>query len=342
MLRLIKSFIALFLLPFTAFGSSSIPAGITTSAGVTTGADSRFTAIPEAIRQVYSREVLYQALPNLRFSQFAKIKTDLLAVRGKSISFTKYLNLGGGGNLNENALLSATGISTAEVLIPVSEVGNAISLTELSLRTSLLDLLSQATNLLAANMAIFLDGQFRDTLLTTPNVVYGGTTAKTYTTLANGDGLSSYCIKNAVETLATNNAPRILGQYYVCVAHPHQLRQLRDDSNWINTQAYRGEGRNLFIGEVGMYEGVIFLDSTQMPSMNTAAVVTKYGSGYTASNGYEAVFFGDNAYAWAIALPPEIRDDGVTNYGRFVGLAWYGIWGTGLLETKNVVKALTA
>lgn len=311
--------------------------GETTSAGVTAGG---YTAIPQAVRDFYSREVLFQAQPRLRFAQFAKVKRDLQAVRGKSIVFVKYGNLAGGGSLEESDVLTPEGMTTSEIIVPVKEQANSIQVTEYLLRTSLLDVLGDASKLLANNMAVVLDSQFRDTVLQTTNVVYGGD-ATSATDIAAGDAFTTKTVKDAVETLATHNAPRINGDYYVCIAHPHQLRQLRDDANWINANTYMGR-RQLYIGEVGMYEGCIFIETTQMPKLASAALKAKYGSGVTLTEGYEAVFFGDNAYAWGIALDVELRDDGVVELGRKHTLGWYGIWGTGIIEEANIVKALTA
>ena len=312
--------------------------GETTSAGVNEGG---YVSIPQAVRDFYSREVLFQAQPRLRFLQFAKVKTDLQAVRGKSIVFTKYGNLTGGGSLEEKDVLVPEGMTTSEVVIPVKEQGNAIQVTEYLLRTSLLDVLGDASKLLANNMAVVLDRQFRDCVLATTNVVYGGATAKTLATLAAGDGLTSKTVKDAVEALAANNAPRIDGDYYVCFASPHQLRQLRDDKEWIEANVYMGR-RQLYIGEVGMYAGCIFIETTQMPTLTAAEITAKYGAGHSLTTGYEAVFFGDNAYGWGVALPVELRDDGVVELGRKHTLGWYGIWGVGIIEEKNIVKALTA
>lgn len=311
--------------------------GETTSAGSTEGG---YVAIPQAVRDFYSREVLFQAQPRLRFAQFAKVKRDLQAVRGKSIVFVKYGNLAGGGSLEESDVLTPEGMTTSEIVVPVKEQANSIQVTEYLLRTSLLDVLGDASKLLANNMAVVLDGQFRDTVLQTTNVVYGGD-ATSATDLAAGDGFTTKTVKDAVETLATHNAPRINGDFYVCIAHPHQLRQLRDDANWVNANTYMGR-RQLYIGEVGMYEGCIFIETTQMPKLNQEQLKAKYGSGVTVTEGYEAVFFGDNAYAWGIALDVELRDDGVVELGRKHTLGWYGIWGTGIIEEGNIVKALTA
>lgn len=311
--------------------------GETSSAGATEGG---YVAIPQAVRDFYSREVLFQAQPRLRFAQFAKVKRDLQAVRGKSIVFVKYGNLAGGGSLEESDVLTPEGMTTSEIIVPVKEQANSIQVTEYLLRTSLLDVLGDASKLLANNMAMVLDGQFRDTVLQTTNVVYGGD-ATGIADIVAGDAFNTKTVKDAVETLATNNAPRINGDYYVCIAHPHQLRQLRDDSNWINANTYMGR-RQLYIGEVGMYEGCVFIETTQMPKLNQQQIKAKYGGSPTITEGYEAVFFGDNAYAWGIALDVELRDDGVVELGRKHTLGWYGIWGTGIIEEKNIVKALTA
>lgn len=311
--------------------------GTTTSASANEGG---YAAIPQAVRDFYSREVLFQAQPRLRFAQFAKVKRDLQAVRGKSIVFVKYGNLQGGGSLEEKDVLTPEGMTTSEITCAVKEQANSIQVTEYLLRTSLLDVLGDASKLLANNMAIVLDGQFRDTVLATTNVVYGGT-ATSAATMTSTSAFTTKTVKDAVETLATHNAPRINGDYYVCIAHPHQLRQLRDDSNWINANTYMGR-RQLYIGEVGMYEGCIFIETTQMPHLNAAQLAQRYGEGLTITEGYEAVFFGDNAYAWGIALDVELRDDGVVELGRKHTLGWYGIWGTTILEEGNIVKALTA
>lgn len=332
MLTVFISFVAFALVCMTGFAFGETTSAIANSGG--------YTSIPEAVRDFYSREVLFQAQPRLRFAQFAKVKRDLQAIRGKSIVFVKYNNLTGGGSLEEDDVLTPEAMSTAEVVVPVKEQGNSTQVTEYLLRTSLLDVLGDASRLLANNMAVVLDGQFRDTVLQTTNVIYGNG-KKSLAALTATDYFNTVTVKDAVEILATNNAPRINGDFYVCIAHPHQLRTLRDDKEWIEANVYMGR-RQLYIGEVGMYNGVIFVETTQMPVLDSAKIQEKYGSSATITTGYEAVFFGENAYAWAIALDVELRDDGVIELGRKHTLGWYGIWGTGIIEEKNIVKALTA
>lgn len=308
------------------------------------GSGPGYVQIPEAVRDFYSKEVLFQAQPRLRFLQFAKVKEDLTAVRGKSIVFVKYDNLAGGGELDEDEVLVPQGMNTSEIQIAVKEQGNAVQVSEFLLRTSLLDVMGDASKLLANNMAKVLDTQFRNTVLATTNIVYGGQGTSTppagAANLVLGDGLDTATIKDAVEVLSGNDAPRFNNDYYVCFASPHQLRQLRDDPNWIEVNKYMGR-RQLYLGEVGMYEGVVFIETTQMPVLATAAFNTKYGVSLGIT-GYEGVVFGENAFGWAVALPVELRDDGVVDLGRKHTLGWYGIWGSEILEMKNVVRIVTA
>lgn len=299
-----------------------------------------YTALPEAVRAFYSKEVMFQAQPRCKFLQFAKVKRDLQAVKGKSIVFVKYSNITGGGSLNEDDTLTPVALAASEVTISVSEQANAIELTEFLMRTSLLDTLGDASKALANNLAEVLDKQFRDVALATTNVIYGNGAASSSAMTVNSV-FNAKTVKDAVEVLAMNNAPKFNGEYYVCFAHPKQIRQMMDDAEWQNANTYMGR-RQLYIGEVGMYAGVIFIDTTNMPYLTSAQVVTKYGGSFAPTKGCEAVIFGENAYAWGIALDVEMRDDGVKELGRKHTIGWYGIWGSGILEEGNIVRILTA
>ena len=72
---------------------------------------------------------------------------------------------------------------------------------------------------------------------------------------AGANELSVATIKDAVEILSTNNAPKIGGNYYICFVHPHQSRALRDDPAWINASNY-GAPEQLFSGEIGRIDDV--------------------------------------------------------------------------------------
>lgn len=57
---------------------------------------------------------------------------------------------------------------------------------------------------------------------------------------------------------------------------------------------------------------------------------------------YQAVLFGEDYYAMAVALPPEIRTDTPQDFQRELKLGWYGIWGTKSLNPTHGVIIETA
>jgi hypothetical protein len=77
-----------------------------------------------------------------------------------------------------------------------------------------------------------------------------------------------------------------------------------------------------------------------LPTGETA--LPGWGEPWGPTNGvYEAIMLGDNAFGHAISLPVELRDGGVLDFGREHALAWYSIWGWGVVTDSSVVKIIT-
>ena len=57
---------------------------------------------------------------------------------------------------------------------------------------------------------------------------------------------------------------------------------------------------------------------------------------------FQACIFGDAYYGIAWSLPVELRTNGVEDFGRVRSIAWYAIWGTGLLHNDYGVVIETA
>lgn len=308
-----------------------------------------FSQQVEAIRDVYSAEIWFAALPILKFDQFSTKKTELGVQPGRTIQIPRYGNIKRGGRLTEGTRLQTRGMSMSLQSISVSECGNAIGFSEYLLQTSFFDQLAAASLLLGRDMALVLDAQLRDAVLLGTNVVFAGQVSAR-TSLTAGMKFDTTLIKDAVEVLATKNAPLWAGDHYICFLHPHQARALRDDNDWINASLYSG-ATQIYTGEVGRYEDVRFVSTTVMPNGASSTVDPDTGDfvdpGYSASlasgtagnqtNIYQAVMFGEYALGHATALPVELRDNGVEDFGREHGLAWYSIWGSAVLENANIV-----
>lgn len=309
------------------------------------GANSQLSA---AIQTIWSKEILFQSMPILRFEQFAVKKTELGVQPGLQINFMRYNNLGSASQLVEGVRMQTNALSASQFSITVAEHGYAVAVSELLLNASFDDVMASASRLLGRNMALYLDESARNTLLQATSVIYGydklvggsitrispydkGAAAANRAGLTGTFDFTSALVKDAVETLATKNVPR-LGETYVSFVHPHQSRRLRDDPEFIEVTKYAAPG-NFMLGEIGRLNDVVFIETTQVKTLGVGA-----GG---ASSGYQSIFLGDNAFGHAISLPVELRDGGILDFGREHALAWYAIWGLGLITDQAVVIAET-
>ena len=346
--------------------------GAITGAGLgsitTTGYSSDATLSP-AIQTIWSKEILFQAMPVLRFEQFAVKKTELGVMPGLTVNFMRYTNLGVsesvGAELTEGVRMEPVALSASQISITVKEQGQAVAVTELLLNASFDDVMASSSRLLGRHMAQSMDIQARNTLYSpgvplaggtavAPSVVFGRNliTAGAVTqsspydsgqvgTAAVPGWLSPASIKDAVEILAGQNMPR-LGDTYVCFVHPSQARALRDWPEFIEVTKYAAPG-NFMLGEIGRLYDVVFIETTQVlkgANANNGVVdanPSQAGVQNLTTDSYAAMMIGDNAFGQAIALPVELRDGGVIDFGREHGLSWYAIWGFGVITAESRV-----
>lgn len=295
---------------------------------------------------VWSKEVAFKAMPNLRFFQFADVQDDLTKEAGETIQMLTYNNLKQGGKLTENVDMTTQAITGSLKEVKVTEYGNAVAVTEKLLRTSYDDTMARVSTLLGRDYALVLDCELRDVALTGTNVVYADKVVNR-AGLASTNTLKVSTIKDAVEILSTNNAPKVGGANWVCFVHPHQSRGLRDDNAWINASNY-GAPDQLFTGEIGRIDDTIFIETTLMKNGACAQTDPAYdadlktGASGNQTNIYKAVIFGQSYYGLATALPVEIRDNGVEDFGRRRSLAWYSLFGVAKLNDEYGVVIETA
>jgi N4-gp56 family major capsid protein len=250
--------------------------------------------------------------------------------------------------------METNALTASQFSITVAEQGYAVAVSELLLNASFDDVMASASRLLGRNMAQYLDKSARDTLLQAPSVLYGynklkvpgsistispydkGTASTDRATMASSGTKGNYTytaalVKDQVETLATKNVPR-LGETYVSFVHPHQSRWLRDDPEFIEVTKYAAPG-NFMLGEIGRLADTVFIETTQVNKINAVPG--------TNADVFQAITIGDNAFGHAISLPVELRDGGILDFGREHALAWYAIWGLGLITSEAVVISET-
>jgi N4-gp56 family major capsid protein len=327
-----------------------------------TGYSGANSQLSPAIQVIWSKEILFQAMPILRFEQFAVKKTELGVQPGLTINFMRYNNLPDASQLVEGVRMQTVALTSTQYQITVAEQGFGVAVTELLLNASFDDVMASASRLLGRNMAKYLDGSARDTLrLNASSVIYGytiptstrsqispydpGTPSTSRAAMTAQANSSSYyfsvnAAKDAVETLASKNVPR-LGETYVSFIDPHQSRRLRDNPEFIEVTKYAAPG-NFMLGEIGRLNDVVYIETTQVAQIFSDTVITNgvvTTAGGAAGQGvvHQAIFIGDNAFGHAISLPVELRDGGILDFGREHALAWYAIWGFGLITDQAVV-----
>lgn len=353
------------------------------------------SSLNQAIQTIWSKEILFQAMPILRFEQFAVKKTELGVAPGLRVNFLRYKNFAVDPSpLTEGVRMTTNALTAEQIAITVAEHGYAVAVSELLLNASFDDVMASASRLLGRHMAQYLDVQARNTLSAATSAVFGydrsgiaggaftnydeGTPATSISALDGNHKLTTGAIKDAALTLAGKNIPR-LGETYVQFVHPKQSRDLRSNPEFIEVTKYAAPG-NFMLGEIGRLYDVVFIETTQIKKLaaggtyTTSSLVgapasagsipvsanTAPGSGgnpesadYTAEKGYltsatgnsadvfESIMIGDNAFGHAISLPVELRDGGVLDFGREHALAWYAIWGLGVITDQAIVKVYT-
>jgi N4-gp56 family major capsid protein len=365
-------------------------------AGAPTAYSGSNSQLSQAIQTIWSKEILFQAMPILRFEQFAVKKTELGVAPGLRVNFLRYKNFAVDATpLTEGVRMTTNALTAEQIAITVAEHGYAVAVSELLLNASFDDIMASASRLLGRHMAQYLDLQARNTLSAATSAVFGydrsGFTASTtFNTYAEGtvgtqisdlDGnfkLTTGAIKDAALTLASKNIPRI-GETYVQFIHPKQSRDLRSNPEFIEVTKYAAPG-NFMLGEIGRLYDVVFIETTQVkllaanagyttstqvgvpanqvevpvkantapgsggnpintsPTTDTGYLTSATGN---AASVYESVMIGDNAFGHAISLPVELRDGGVLDFGREHALAWYAIWGLGVITDQAIVKVYT-
>lgn len=305
--------------------------------------------LPEAIMDVYSNEIVYAAQPILRFEQIVTRRDELNVMPGLTIKFLKYNSLTGSYVLTENTDMDSVALSGSLIPITVGERGKAVGVSELLLRSSFDDVLSTAAQLLGMHLAKQRDAEIRDRLYTAPGVIWAkGRTGRAG--IITTDTFDVDLIREAVSQLATNKCPKFNGDAYIAFIHPAQAKSLRKDSAWVNASNY-GAPDQIFRGEIGRIEDVRFIETTQIKRVRKAdgEVFTDNedtgvaeGTFSATADIYSAIIVGERAVGLAVSLEAQMRDNGVMDHGRKHSLAYYGIWGTGLIESAHAIALESA
>ena len=280
--------------------------------------------------------------PLCKFRQFCDAKdfTDKGLHKGQIFTWDVYNDVATQGTtLTETSTLPATNFTIAQGTGTVTEFGNSVPYTGMLDDMSKHPVQEIINKVLKNDTKKTLDTQawyqFSQTLLLvapvggtdTSNIVLSTTGTQTIT---NSVAFHKNHVKSIVDAMKEHNIPPYMGDEYMGLAWPTTLRTMKNDLEAV--YQYRDEGFTMiYNGEIGKYEGVRFIEQTNISKGNNAGFV------FTAwVNGLSdwVYFFGEDTVAEAIVIPEEMRGAIPSDYGRAKGIAWYYLGGFALTQTQ--------
>lgn len=305
----------------------------------------------------YAQYAMFAFRPALFFDALAQVKpTNMGPDRGSSAKFTIYTEMSAATTpLTETSDIDAVAVGDSQVTVTPAEHGNTVVRTAKVAATSFLDVEQDIANLIGYNAALTIDTLAQTALAGGSNVYYGtggASTPTSRTTVAVEDVAATYDVTLMRAKLAGADVPGIsagtmeggngagIGTNYVGVIHPDvrfDLLQETAVNTWVAAEVYRNPTTgSLFTGEVGMYAGIRWIETSRAPLWANAS----NGSGSTGTiDVYGALAVGWQALGKAYSdaggygtQPVFVLNEGLDRLRRFRYYGWKHFVGYGRIR----------
>ena len=266
--------------------------------------------------------------PMQRFRQFTDLQEAIGFGKGDMFHWNIYTDVQDQGNeLQEDEAMPTTNFEISQGTLIVTEYGNSVPFTKKLDDLSKHPVQEVIKKVLKHDASKTLDraayDQFQSTrLLVTPT---GGNDAAaitvevgTSTATVNNAALTNDHVKNIVDEMKERNIPGYENDDYFSIARPRTYRNFKNNIETIYQNIESG-ARRIYMGEIGMYEGMRFIEQTNIAS-----------KGWSNNLSDEAFFFGADTVTEGVVEFEQIRGKLPTDYGRSKGIAWYYLGGFGI------------
>lgn len=305
-----------------------------------------------SVDQTAFEKLAYFALrPEMYYDQFADVQATNATNPGATITFTIFADLAAATTeLGEAEDVTPVAMSDSQVSVTLKEYGNATVTTAKLRATSFLPVDPVAANAVGYNAGISIDTICRSVLQAGSNVIYatgGATDPSSRTTINSDDTLAANDVRRVVAQLRGANVPTIGGSY-VGFIHPdvsYDFRGATDAAAW-RTPANYVDPTGIYNGEIGMFEGVRFMESPRAPLFANAS--DNSGSAGTIDV-YGTLIMGRQALAKGISLGGEYGSQPTIVYGtvtdllkRFRPVGWKHFVGYGVFRQEALRRIESA
>jgi len=289
------------------------------------------------VTKAYDLAVYPSLRPELIFDQFATVRPTRLTHRGGSARFSFVDDITEQTTpLLENIDVDSVTLTSKALTVSMREYGTAVTTTQLLRGTSMIAMDPLVAERVGYNAGLSIDTLAR-TALDAASITYDDSTTGTISEIgASSSYLSSLLLQEAVATMQADNVRPFAGGNYVCVVSPYQAQHLKydtSDTGWRYTVA-RNEGaagNSIFMGEIGIYEGVRIIVNNHLTSNGTAYFM---GAEALAKVYSDAPGFGPN--------PRVVISPVVDKLKRFASVGWYHLVGYSVFRNDALIRINTA
>lgn len=280
-----------------------------------------------------SEQLRFGAVAEAKFMQFVKPEPGYGKNKGDTVTITRVsaLTIPTNGRLTEGLQIPEDSLTLTTVGITVNEWGRAVPFTSFSEDLSSYNTENIVQRTLKDQMKVILDNGAA-TAFKSGQIVATPTAINAVTFATNGSA-GAQALVNAnlylVEQIrdymySTLRVPPYEADDYIGICSTKFKRGLMTDPAWEDWQKYT-DPQAKFNSEVGRIENIRFVETN-----NLGALSGSLGSGGVLG---EAVIFGQDAVAMAVAIDPELRAAIPGDFGRQKAVAWYGILDFGVVWT---------
>lgn len=299
------------------------------------------TGITNLVQTAYDKYVEFALRAEPMFRAFADKRPVNVDKPGSSIVLQRYADLSTATSaLTENVDPDAVALSnTTTVTVTLNEYGNAVLTTEKLDSFSLSDVDPAVANIVAFNMRDSLDVLAQTTLRGGTNTVreISGNlnTGGAVGSITSTDKIQSRDVRYVVSKLRANAAVPFEGGYFTGLIHPDQSLDLRQETGmaaWRDVHVYSGS-TSIWNGEIGVYEGVRFIETPRAYQANDGATSGKVSRAY---------IFGRQALAEAVSREPQVVIGPVTDkLMRHRPLGWKALLGWAIYRQEALYRIET-
>jgi N4-gp56 family major capsid protein len=305
-----------------------------------------------SVDQTAFEKLAYFALRDeMYFDQFADVQATNATNPGATVTFTIFQDMAPvTTELGEAEDVTPVALSDSQVSVVLKEYGNATVTTAKLRATAFLPVDPVAANAVGYNAGISIDSIARDVAQAGSNVIYatgGATDPSSRTTINSDDLLTANDVRRVVAQLRKANVPTFGGSY-VGMIHPdvsYDFRSATDAAAW-RTPANYVNPEGIYNGEIGLFEGVRFIESPRAPLFANASD----NSGSTGTiDVYGTLIMGRQALAKGISLGGEYGAQPTIVYGtvtdilkRFRPVGWKHFVGYGVFRQEALRRIESA